>query len=690
MLNLTTILVINSSVRTAVNLCGRFTDQDLASIGGHCYEGYARDQSSRASWLERTSSALDLAMQIAKPKNFPWPGASNVIFPLISIASLQFSARSYSNIIKGTDVVRYRVTNTDPTGNLTKQATRISRHMSWQNVEQDSGWEEQHDRLLINLSVVGFNFIKSYYSGTLNHNVNELVLAQNLVFDYWAKSIESCARKTQRIPLYRNEVVTRVREGLFRDILNESWFRSPAPSVSAHPNTPNARAGVNPPADGSDDDAPFMFCEQHCWLDLDDDGYAEPYIITFSETSRQVVRIVARWETEEDVKRNDQGEITSISSSEYFTKFGFVPSPDGSIYDIGFGAMLGPLNEAVNSGINQLIDCGTMNNSAGGFLGKGAKFKGGVYTMAPWEWKRVDATGDDLRKSMVPLQAREPSMVLYRLLEMLINYTQRLSGATDIMQGETPGQNTPAETSRNALEQGMQIYSTIFKRIWRSLREEFKKQHRLNSIYLPLKTNFGSEGEFVLREDYKTNPDFVVPVADPSVTSAAQKMARAQAIRQASLQVGAGYDPEAVERNFLSALDIEGIEILYPGLKKFPPGENLKVSIEKLRMQLKQGEMQLEWQKFQATLAEQHRLNSAQMATLEAQALSLMAKVDDAKAQQQAQVLQTILDGMKHHNDTITKRMAIAQKAASDQQSLEADQAAQSDQASQESSDATQ
>jgi hypothetical protein len=39
----------------------------------------------------------DINMQIQKDKNFPWPGCSNVIFPLITIASLQFSARSYTN-----------------------------------------------------------------------------------------------------------------------------------------------------------------------------------------------------------------------------------------------------------------------------------------------------------------------------------------------------------------------------------------------------------------------------------------------------------------------------------------------------------------------------------------------------------------------------------------------------------------
>jgi hypothetical protein len=74
--------------------------------------------------------------------------------------------------------------------------------------------------------------------------------------------------------------------------------------------------------------------------------------------------------------------------------------------------LLGPLNEGVNTAINQIFDAGTMANSNGGFLGRGAKIRGGVYTFAPWEWKRVDSTGDDLRKSLVQLPTREPSAVL--------------------------------------------------------------------------------------------------------------------------------------------------------------------------------------------------------------------------------------------------------------------------------------
>src|SRR5271155_2324108 len=129
---LSTKLSITREVATAPNLCDRFKDEDLATLGQWVWQGYQRDEFSREAWKNRTSAAMDLAMQVQKDKSFPWPGCANVVFPLVTIAALQFSSRSYGNIIQGTDVVKYRVTGQAPDQRLRDRADRISRHMSWQ------------------------------------------------------------------------------------------------------------------------------------------------------------------------------------------------------------------------------------------------------------------------------------------------------------------------------------------------------------------------------------------------------------------------------------------------------------------------------------------------------------------------------------------------------------------------------
>lgn len=658
-LNLSHKLILDKKVMEAPNLTDKFSDEDLAIIGELVYEGYQADETSRSQWLRRNEAGMNFALQVQRDKNWPWQGCSNVIFPLITIAALQFSSRAYSNIIQGTDVVRCRVPGNDSTGTLTERAARISAHMSWQVLEQDEPWEEQHDRLFINVSIVGTAFVKSYYDGKLGHNVSELVMARDFVMNYGAKSVNTCPRKTHRTTLERNDIYERVKRGLFRNVLESDWYNSsvapaPAPAVvgTAQANHDN-RQGVQPPP--PDKDTPFRFLEQHRNLDLDDDGYAEPYIVTIEETSRKVVRIVARWDNETQIERNDRGEVLCINPTEYFTKFGFIPSPDGGIYDIGFGVLLGPLNEGVNTAINQLLDAGTMQNSLGGFLGRGAKIRGGEYAMAPWEWKRVDSTGDDLRKNIVPYPDRQPSVVLFNLLSLLIDYTNRVSATSEIMVGKTPGQNTPAETSRNALEQGMQVFTTIFRRIWRSLKAEFKKLYKLNAVYLPQNFSFGESGN-VRKEDYLFPADQVVPSADPNVTSFSMRFFKAQSIRTASQQVP-GYDIDYVERQFLKAMQVEAIDRYFPGSGKVPPPPNPKIAVAEMQMKIKKLALQEQRLQWTAQLMEERRLNTAKIIDLEAKAAAAMAGVDASTAATQLSFLQTALDAIKQHNEIVTQRI---------------------------------
>lgn len=658
MLELSTKLVLNVETIKATNLTDRFDSADLAKLGIWISDGYNRDKQSRRAWERRTEAAMDLAMQIQKEKTFPWPGCANIAFPLVTIAVLQFHSRAYPAIINGTEIAKYRVIGPDSTGAKKERADRISTHMSWQCMEEDRAWEEQHDRLLINLPCVGTAFTKSFYSPSKAHNLTELVLAKDLVLDYWAKSVETCPRKTHIVPLFRNDIHERIMRGTFRDVCEETWYKQPAtPTTGVQQLNADRRQGLNRPQ--TDETTPFTGLEQHVELDLDQDGYAEPYIITIEESSRCVLRIVTGFDREDDIERVQsgtyKGQIIKIHSLQYFTKYSFIPSPDGGIYDTGFGILLGPLNESTNSLINQLLDGGTMSTTAGGFLGRGAKIRGGVYTFSPFGWQRVDSTGDDLRKSIFPLPVREPSAVLFQLLVLLIGYVNRVSGSTDIMVGESPGQNQPAETSRIVAEQGQKIYSAIFKRVWRSMKEEFKKLYVLNGIHLPIRSYFGESKE-ALREDYLANPDDIAPSADPNITSDSAAMQQMGAVAQRAASVG-GYDPEEVERRLLKTLKVSGIDQIYPGLKKMPPPPNPKMAIEQIKMQGKAMQFKLEQAQFAASLMEEQRLNSAKILELQASAYKMMADVTGDEKDREINAINAMVGVMKHHNDVLVSRI---------------------------------
>jgi chaperonin GroES len=536
--------------------------------------------------------------------------------------------------------------------------------MSYQVLEQDESWEAQHDRLLISVPIVGSAFKKSYYSSSRGHNVSELVLAQDLVINYFAKSVEECERKTHRIPLSRNEIHERVVRGVYRDVTETEWFMgTPAPKTDPNVARADKRLGIDAPQ--PDDTTPYRGLEQHVNLDLDGDGYAEPYIITVEEESEDVLRIVTRFE-EQDIERI-RGQIASIRPIEYFTQYEFIPSPDGGIYGIGFGILLGPLNESVNSIINQLVDAGTMATTAGGFLGRGVKIRGGNYTFAPLEWKRVDSTGDDLQKNIVPLPVREPSNVLLQLLPLLINYTNRVSGANDAMSGENPGQNTPAETTRTMVEQGQKIYNAIFKRIWRSMKGEFKKLFLLNARYLPNEQHFGSgANDVVYRSDYTGPERAIVPAADPNLSSDTMRIQQAMMIKQVSMGTP-GYDHEKVEINLLKALKVDGWEQMYPGIQKTGPMPNPKVEIEKIKAQIQEMRIKARMSEIAAKIQSDQELSKAKIELLKAQAAKTLVEAGGAKQAQQLKEIEAQIKEEESKHQSLQGYLELALKGMENQ-----------------------
>jgi chaperonin GroES len=613
-------LILSSNIATM--LC----KEDLVTIGYTLVQDFENDLTSRNSWERRTEASLKLALQVAEMKNFPWPNASNIKFPLITIAALQYHARSYPVLIDSDLPVKCRVVGSDPDDLKAMRSSRVEKHMSYQLLEEDEDWEAEMDKVLITQPIIGCAFKKTYYDPIKGHNISENVLAKDLVVNYWTKSLETAPRITHVLQMSRNEIYERVALGLWIDVSDAKTQLG-----SSYPTTVNLQLaqdraqGLSPP-EVQDSSTPIEILEQHCWIDLDDDGYEEPYVVYIRKDTKQVARIVARFSTN-DVIRNSDDNLLSIRAENYFTKYPFIPSPDGGFYDLGFGVLLGPLNESINTIINQLVDAGTLSNTAGGFLSRGIKLRGGNSTFTPMEWKHVDTTGDDLHKGIVPLPVREPSQVMFTLLNLLINYGERVGGSVDILTGQNPGQNTPAETTRTMAEQGMKIFNGIFKRTYRSLKQEFRKLYRLNQIHITEDAKYVShadgDGGLVLVTDYEGPVTDVCPTADPAITSDQQRLMQAHMLAERSTAVPGMYDKYQVEVKFLKAMKIPDIERLCPdpkGPHALPPFVHPKLQVEQLKAETKKAEMDLEMKLGLLKLMGEAELHQAQIQKLEAEA----------------------------------------------------------------------
>lgn len=528
---------------TNANIADTLDEDELNKVSEFAKRGFENDLKSREDWEDEIEEWTKLAKQCREAKTFPWPNASNVKYPLLSTASMQFAARAYPSLLPSNGkIVNSVVVGKDPTGAKLEKATNVSTYMSYQLMYEMDGWEESMDKMLIMLPIIGTMFKKTWYDKACDEIRSELILPKNLVVNNWAKNLHSVERISEIIEMSKRVLKEKQNMGVFRDI----DLADPMTPIHNLTNSSMDQSAV-------DTTTPYQLIEQHTFYDFDDDGYDEPCIITFERNSGDILRIAHRYHKDGITMKPDGKGIGKIKPIQMYTKFGFVPNPDGSFYDIGFGQLLGPLNEAVNSLINMQIDSGQVNNLQSGFIGKSLRMKMGDARMTPGEWRPVNATGDDLRKQIVPLPAKEPSSVLFQLMGSLISSAKELASVAEIFTGKMPGQNTPATTTMATIEQGMKVFTAVYKRIFRSMAEEFDKVFDLNKMYLDPQKYIDVLDITVDPSDFDRSHCDIEPGADPTAISQTEKLLKAQGLMELMQGAQGILDPIKVIQRILDA-----------------------------------------------------------------------------------------------------------------------------------------
>ena len=541
------------------NIAEYLTDQQLAEIGSQAKDDYEEDYASLDEYFDEYEEALKLAKQVREKKTFPWDGAANVKIPLISQAAMEFNARAYPEVVQGDQVVKAKVVGKDPDETKADRASRVSDFMSYQILEQMPHWESDTDKLLMVLPIVGTMFRESYWDEISSIPNNELLLPDEIIVNYHAKSIrlEDCRRISKKVIKFANDIYEYEQAGL--------WIEQ-----TYHTDEDDDKI--------SDDEQ--LFIQQIRYLDLDDDGYEEPYIVTFHEESGKVVRIVANYDSSTIIVDEETGEMKRIEPYRMYADYHFIPAFDGCFYSTGFGSYLYPLNKSIDTIINQLIDSGTLNNLQSGFLGKGLRTKTGSTPMQPGEWRPVDTKGMDLRANIIPLPTKEPSGTLYSLLMTLIDMGKQMSSVTDVMAGVPQGANTPVGTTLAMIEQGMKVVDAVYKRVYRGLKAEYKMLYRLNSKYLSeqdyLRVLDDPEASI---EDFETDSMDIVPVGDTRISSQVMRTMKANAARDIAMTTP-NADVRAATMRVLEAMDIPNPEEILP---ENPPAEVLMQQIQELQ-----------------------------------------------------------------------------------------------------------
>jgi chaperonin GroES len=490
---------------------------DLAGIGQHCFRMYERDLTSNAEHFELLDKIDEMLKPRTQAKSYPYEGSSNVNIPLIQNAAIAFASRAYGILFKDDTIVYGKVNGSDEglfditkldeqgkpkvieaAGGKKKKAARIAGFMSYQLLCEDKNWQEDTDKLLIQYPAYGEMYRKRYYDKFEKRQRSRIIHPKNLIINNEARAFDG-SRKTEIDSLYPWEIHERIMNNFYVDFEYKD--------------------------DGTNE--PHEILEQHTRLDLDGDGYAEPYIVTLHSETKLPTRIVKAFD-EDDVTRKN-GKVLYIEEDNYYTQYIFIPDIRGGIHGIGFGYLLLNLNQNINTSMNQLNDAGRLSNTPAILAGRGIRMKGGKTPVTPGKMLFVDSDGKALRDNIYEIRFPEPSATLYNLAQFLIGYAKELGGVRDALSGELRS-DLPANTALAMIEQGMNEFKSIFKRLYRAMSKEYKILYDLNAEYLDegVYFEYGDNEGYVARKDFVDDDIDVMPVADFSALTSIEKQYKAQ------------------------------------------------------------------------------------------------------------------------------------------------------------------
>ena len=531
----------------AGNIVAELEDHDKAC--NDALELYGTAKESMGPWLKKYKRALNLAKLQAMSgdveideKSFPFEGASVVMMPYILEAMLDFSSRASAELVWMDNIVQAKVygKNTDE---KEARAERVTDYSNYQLSEMIPNWRDNQDKGLLILASPGTFYKKTYYNHDIQEVCSELCLADEIIFDHGYKSFDAAPDKFYDCKYTRNEVIGFIRGEQKWDIDEDEL---------------------------EDNKEDFEFVEAYTWYDLDGDGLKEPYIALIWEEKQRIVSLYPYYD--EDTITEFDGKIIKIECVERFTQYRFLPDPEGGPMGMGWGILLGPMFDAINTNVRQLLDSGTLSITAAnsGLIsqnlasGRGNAIQSGPIEVVMGQLTPVPNHGaGNLRDNIAQFPFAGPNPVLFQLMEYLINSSRSMTNAAVNVEAQ-PGEAASLYLAK--LQQGLKVPNSIIMRVYECARNEFKKIAALNFKHFDNdKYSKVIDQQASMEADFDPEDCDIRMTADPSRGSDFERIQRSQAVLElASTQTQQVINYREAVLGVLEAMNTPDIETLAP------------------------------------------------------------------------------------------------------------------------------
>jgi hypothetical protein len=532
------------------NLADILDDGQLTELAGDLIGEFEEDISSRKDWMQTYVDGLDLLGMKIDDRTEPWPGACGIYHPMLSEALVKFQAETMMETFPAAGPVKTEIIGKE-TSEKKDAARRVQDDMNYQLTDVMVEYRPEHERMLWGLGLAGNAFKKVYYDPSLGRQAAMYVPAEDVVVPYGASSLEVSGRVTHVMRKTPNEMAKLQAAGFYRDVELED----PVDSLDEIEKAIAEKMGFR----ASTDDR-YKLLEMQVDLVLPDDKFAKdeaeaeiavPYIVTLEKGTSTILAIRRNWDPDDELKKKRN----------HFVHYGYIPG--FGFYAFGLIHLIGAFAKSGTSIIRQLVDAGTLSNLPGGFKTKGLRVKGDDTPIAPAEWRDVDVASGTMRDNIMPLPYKEPSQVLYSLLNTIVEEGRRFAGAADMKISDMSA-NAPVGTTLAILERTLKTMSAVQARIHYSMKQEFKLLKGIIRDYTP--TSYSYEPEEGGRRAKQADYDMVtvIPVSDPNAATMAQKIVQYQAVLQLAQGAPQIYDMPYLHRQMLDVLGIKNAQKLVP------------------------------------------------------------------------------------------------------------------------------
>lgn len=651
---------------TESNNIAEMLDEDkLHEIVEDASHGFDIDESSCQEWIDMNKEALKMIKAEVKSDYTNNYAHSKVIYPLLASANIQLASRLIPHLVRNDKVAECAVLGPDPDGIKSEKAKQVSSFLSYDLLVDSDSWLKESHKLIQMVCAWGTGYRKLYFDDNQDKVLSEVLSPEDVIINANTSSIEKARRITIRNFMTRKEITEFIRADRFLDVDIDRL------KAGSSGNEEDIR-------DLEDTNPVYEILEQFCYIDLDQDGYEEPYIVYFHKDSQNVLGIYCGYEAT-DIHVNKKGKIKKIVPRPYVIDYHCIDNPDGKYHSMGLNHLLFHQNKSITSILRQLIDSGTLANQQGGFTTKAFKTKKREIKQELGKFTQLEIPPNvDIRSQIMPLPFKEPSQVLFSLLGLLIEAGKETGFVTQALMGDTEGQNVPATTMLAIIEQGTRAFKPMVQKMFHSLKKEFKMMFHLYGKFSSFDriVRYQDLDIQVSREMFNDTEIDIMPVADPTQSSEAHRYIKLQALQQMMQTPLANViNPQALAMRIFKDLQIENAQELIAQPQPQQPDpkmievqmkherEMMKIELDKVREQREGMKLHIEMLKTQikqqeAVIAQQESAEKQQMMLAkshkdqqEANVKQRMAKVAEDKVELEHERLELMAEQQRNESD---------------------------------------